>query len=45
MLLLVFFLRHVDDFRDKVQQLAPLEQLLSKVIFNLPIERPAVFVF
>lgn len=31
MLLLVFFLSHVDDSRDKVLKLAPLEQLQSKV--------------
>lgn len=45
MLLLVFFLSHVDDSHDKVLKLAPREQLLSKVNFNLPIERPGVFIF
>lgn len=45
MLLLVFFLSHVDDSHDKVLKLALLKQLLSKVNLNLPIERPAVFIF
>lgn len=45
MLLLVFFLSHVDDSHDKVLKLAPLKQLLSKVNLNLPIERPGLFIF
>lgn len=45
MLLLVFFLSHVDDSHDKVLKLASLEQLLSKVNVNLPIERLGVFIF
>lgn len=45
MLLLVFFLSHVDDFHDKVLKLAPLKQLLSKVNLNLPIEQPGLFIF
>lgn len=45
MLLLVFFLSHVDDSHDKVLKLAPLKRLLSKVNFYLPIERPGVFIF
>lgn len=45
MLLLVFFLSHVDDFHDKVLKLEPLKQLLSKVNFNLPIEWHGVFIF
>lgn len=45
MLLLVFFLSHVDDSRDKVLKLAPLKQLLSKVNLNLPTQRTRLFVF
>lgn len=45
MLLLVFFLSHVDESHDKVLKLAPLKHLPSKVNFNLPIERPGVFIF
>lgn len=45
MLLLVFFLSHVDDSHDKVLKLALLKQLLSKVNLNLPIERAGLFVF
>lgn len=45
MLLLVFFLSHVDDSHDKVLKLAPLKRLPSKVNLDLPIEWPAVFMF
>lgn len=45
MLLLVFFLSHVEDFRDKVLKLAPLKQLPSKVNLIPPTERHRVFVF
>lgn len=44
MLLLVFFLSHVDESRDKVLKLAPLRQLLSKVNQNLLAEHRRVFI-
>lgn len=45
MLLLVFFLSHVDDSHDKVLKLAPLKQLLANVNLYLPVELHGVFVF
>lgn len=44
MLLLVLFLNHVDESRDKALKLASLRQLKSKVNLNLPVEQPTVFI-